>query len=465
MKMPSFRALGYGVPLLAVLVLALPSGFGCGGGERAPRRLTIGYSNDLWGEIRSCGCASKDLGGLGRRATFLKALRDTTGDFLLVESGDFFGSGINYGVEKADLTMKSMAVMGYHGVVIGEDELGFGLDFLRRRARETGLPVVVANLYDAAADTLIFPASRVVTLASGRRVGIVGALSPTIGLPPQVADAGLDVRDPLDPAQRAVDALRPGVDVVVVLAHMPRSEAQNFARSLKGVDAVFHGHDGRPMRQLRRFGEAYLLELSSRGLYMGVAYATLDREGRIAGMQDVLVPMDNSYEDDEAIAKLFRAYDLEIAAKERATLPTGITDARTLSKDRYRGAEACRECHGAIYEAWSSTRHAHAWSTLTELSREYDRDCIPCHTAGFYKTGGFENIVETPNLVNVQCESCHGNGAAHAANPSVPTGLDARSECRGCHNADQSPEFDLDTYWARIDHGTDAGPARSSKGR
>ena len=444
----------------AALVIA-----GCGEKNTPPRRLVIAYSNDLRGEIRSCGCSEHDLGGLGRRATFLQELQDTTGDVLIVDAGDFFSSSINYGIEKADVTMKSMALMGYHGVAIGENELGFGLDYIRRRSREVGLPVLVANLYDAVADTLVFPPSRIVTLRSGRRVGLVGVMSPDIALPPQVPPGSLEVRDPLSAVQAAVDAMRGSTDVVVVLAHMPRGEAQRFTPSLHRVDVVLHGHEGKPMRHLRRFGDAYLLQLTARGLYMGVAYATFGPDGRIASLDDAIIPMDGRFEDNEAITRLFQAYDLDIAAKERATLPTGVTNARNLVKNPFKGAAACRECHEEIHAAWSGTKHAHAWETLTDLSREYDRDCTPCHTVGFYKKGGFENVVATPHLTGVQCESCHGNGAAHVDDPDVKTGVDARSLCRGCHTAEQSPNFEVEAFWKKIDHGREGAAATGGKRR
>ncbi len=438
---------------------------GCGRKNSERPRLTIAYSNDLHGEIRSCGCSSGDLGGLGRRATFLQALRDTTGDFLLVDAGDFFSSSINYGIEKADLTMKSMALMGYHGVVIGENELSFGTDFIVRRARETMLPVLVANLRDVAGDSLVFSSSRVVTMPSGLRVGLTGAMSQTVALPPQVPPGSLEILEPLAAVQPVVDALRRDADVVVVLAHMPRGDAQRFAESLNGVDVVMNGHDGKPVRQPRRFGGAYLLQQAARGLYMGVARVTLDPEGRVASIQDSAHPLDPRYPDQEAIAELFRAYDRDIADKERAVLPAGITGPRGSRTESYRGAEACRDCHESIYDAWAGTAHAHAWETLTGISRQLDRDCTPCHSTGFYETGGFQNEVTTPHLTGVQCEVCHGNGFAHAGDPGIRTGVDARSVCRDCHNEEQTPEFDFETFWKKIDHGPEGTAAGASKGR
>lgn len=445
---------------VAALALSLAA---CGKKAAPLPRLTIAYSNDLRGEIRSCGCAAHDLGGLGRRATFLSELRDTTGDMVLVDAGDFFSSSINYGVEKADLTLKSMALMHYDAVVPGENDLGFGLDFFVRRTREADLPVLACNMFSAS-DSLIFPASRVVTMPSGLKVGLVGVLSPGLPLPPQVKPGTVVVKPPTPLVQAAVDAIRPHCDVVIVVAHMPRGEAQRMAQALHGVDVVVHGHDGRPMRLVRRFGEPFLLEVAARGLYMGVAYAYLGQDKRVTALQNVSVPLDKAYEDDEGVAKLFAAYDLDIATKEKASLPTGMTESRAHLKEPFVGASTCRGCHPAVAAQWDGTKHAHAFDVLTREKRTYDRDCTPCHTTGFYKKGGFENIVATPKLVDVQCEACHGNGHSHAQDPSVHTGAVAHEACTGCHTPEQSPDFDFAVFWPRIQHPAET-PLRHPKAR
>lgn len=422
---------------------------GCGS-NTAPRTLTIAYSNDLHGEIRSCGCAAKDYGGLGRRATFLSAVRDTTGDLLVVDGGDIFGSGVNYGREKADLTLTSMAHMGYQGVVVGEKDFSFGTDYIVKRTREVDLPVVAANLYDAAADTLVFPATRETTLASGLKVGLVGVVTADLKFPPQVTPGSLVLRDPLTTIRPLVDAMRSRVDLVVVLAHMDRGEAQRLAEALPGIDVLVHGHDGKAMRQVKKFGDAYVLQVAERGLYMGIAFAALDRNARIASLETAVVPLDKSYADDEAIAKLFQAYDVDIAAREKSALPTGITNAANLAHDRFVGAENCKTCHLAFFDQWAQTKHAHAFETLTAQKREFDRDCTPCHSTGFYKAGGFVSAMATPLLTAVQCESCHGIGAAHSKDPKVKTDTDPRTACKACHTVNQTPDFEFEAYWARI---------------
>ncbi len=439
----TFRALLAGGS--AVTAAALLASCGVLGGK--PKRIAIAYTNDVRGEIRSCGCATHDLGGLGRRATFLRVFRDTTqADVLLVDAGDFFSASINYGKEKAELTMKSMAHMNYDGLVPGENEFGFGADYFRTRAREIGLPVLAVNLADAASDSLLFAPSRVVTLKSGLRAGLIGVVSVALKFPPQVQPGSLEIRDPAVAVQAEVDALRPNVDVVVVLSHMGRSEVNQFAQLLKGVDVIVNGHDGLPVRQVKRWGEPYVVQVAAKGMYVGVATGSISKEKRVVRLTNDVVGLDKSYGDDEAIAKLFNAYDMEVVAREKAALPTHAVTT-------FAGADACQACHAPIFEKWKSTGHAHAFERLASQNRHFDRDCTPCHTTGFFKQGGFVNASATPHLTNVQCEACHGNGAVHAKDPAQKTDMVAKGTCRTCHTAEQTPEFEFNTFWARIDHG------------
>jgi hypothetical protein len=45
-----------------------------------------------------------------------------------------------------------------------------------------------------------------------------------------------------------------------------------------------------------------------------------------------------------------------------------------------------------------------------EPNKDYtaDAECLSCHTTGYGQPGGFVSVAETPKLVGVQCEVCHG---------------------------------------------------------
>lgn len=433
----------------SLVALCFLLAFGC---SKKPERLTIVFSNDMMGKIRSCGCPSNDLGGMGRMATLVKTVRDTAGAVLLLDGGDFFGTEINYGKEKADLTMKSMELMKYDGVVPGETEFGLGTEYFVRRAREVRLPVVLANVFDARTDSLLFPPHTVVTLSGGLRVGLTGVLSDRIKLPPQVEPGSLAVKSPLALVQKAVKSLRPGVDLVVVLAHMDIGEARDLALKTDGIDLVVCGHQGRPMRNTRQFNGAYLLQVPKEGRYMGVAGAVLNERRKIERLAVQQQPISNVFADDEAIVKLFKAYDIDIALKEKVSAPTGLTRPDQTVRKPFATARACGECHEDIFQKWKASVHAGAFGILREGSRDFDRDCTPCHTTGFYEVGGFVNAGSTPDLIDVQCEACHGNGYDHAKNPAEKTHKDAKTACAACHDAQWSPHFDFPSYWRKIAH-------------
>jgi hypothetical protein len=128
-----------------------------------------------------------------------------------------------------------------------------------------------------------------------------------------------------------------------------------------------------------------------------------------------------------------------LALLAAGVLAAGAASARAADDGPYAGAEKCAPCHQAIYHAWQGTKHAKALAKLDAAQRK--TECIGCHV-----TGSPEMIAadgDKPHFPNVQCESCHGPGAAHAKDPAVRTGLTAtpgEGSCTVCHN-DRSPHF------------------------
>jgi hypothetical protein len=94
----------------------------------------------------------------------------------------------------------------------------------------------------------------------------------------------------------------------------------------------------------------------------------------------------------------------------------------------YEGSNRCRKCHIKEYRSWQKTAMAKAFEVLKpgeraeektkaglDPKKDYtkDADCLPCHTTGYGKPGGFVDIAKTPNLAGVGCENCHGPGGTY----------------------------------------------------
>jgi hypothetical protein len=86
----------------------------------------------------------------------------------------------------------------------------------------------------------------------------------------------------------------------------------------------------------------------------------------------------------------------------------------------YAGDAKCQNCHAAEAAVWANSKHAHAYDALAKVAsrpggRNFDGECIVCHTVGYEYQTGYLNEKKTPHLKNVQCQSCHGPASLHVA--------------------------------------------------
>ena len=116
-------------------------------------------------------------------------------------------------------------------------------------------------------------------------------------------------------------------------------------------------------------------------------------------------------------AAIFSAYTQAIGRKNLAAQSSKVCAPLAPGTLHYVGVESCRECHSEAADVYDHTKHAHAYQALVDKGRQYDLDCIGCHVVGFGKPGGVCRLDQVGPLANVQCESCHGMGSAHAASP------------------------------------------------
>ena len=116
---------------------------------------------------------------------------------------------------------------------------------------------------------------------------------------------------------------------------------------------------------------------------------------------------------------------------------------------RYLGAQACGPCHAAELAAWQRTKHAGAYTTLSEKKQQFNSNCLPCHVTGVGMEHREASLTVAANRRGVSCEACHGPGHLHAKDPKANplTGRPEVSVCQGCHAPPHDISFD---YGERI---------------
>ena len=118
---------------------------------------------------------------------------------------------------------------------------------------------------------------------------------------------------------------------------------------------------------------------------------------------------------------------------------------------KFVGSEQCGICHSEISASWRKTAHATSIESLKKTGQENLPACVKCHVTGYELDGGFIDYDLTPEMAGVQCESCHGPGSGHVANPAAGMTKNGGAElCRQCHTEKQDPGFSYEEKVKRV---------------
>lgn len=450
------------------------------------------------------------MGGLSRRNTALDELRKGGTPTFVVDAGQLFWKSPVLPepqraeqVVKAKLQAQALALSGLDAMLPADGDFALGRDFVVQTAKELDLPYVVGNLQ--CSDPLPFPPYRVVE-RGGMRMVFVGVESSSLKLD------GCTVQDP---AVAIAEARAERHDVLVVLSGQHHAEDDTLSSHVPGIDLIVNGAD----RQVSPApdplpGGGLWLGGGSRGKQLGrldltltpgatswmdqgasgKAADTLDRyskrrdelQSKLAGAKDdkererlerqltffqkqvddaktkldasaaqaggvknvtttTMLEMDADVADHAETAKL--------VAAAKAQLSGGAPEPSTVYTGPFVGSDACKTCHAPEYAQWQTTAHARAWASLEKDHRQGELSCAVCHSTGAQHPDGPKQIGQM--LQNVGCESCHGPGRMHSADPQVAmTTTDPPQElCVVCHDStNDGGRFDWATYRPQVAH-------------
>jgi 2',3'-cyclic-nucleotide 2'-phosphodiesterase (5'-nucleotidase family) len=459
-----------------VFLLACVCAAGLSKGTK-PNRLTIVYTSDEVGQIRSCNCSKFRFGGYAREATAMAQIRKEARDVVVIEGGDFLGQpDVPQDRLKAKVAANAMKAIGYSALVPGEMDLDFGLSELEKLRAESGVPFVVANACSKATGKPLFEKPyAIVQTAGGINVAIIGLLDS--GMLPRSASgqSSVTATDPVAALKQTIGKVKDKASFIIVVAHTTYDRGKVLAR-VPGADVVILAHresehvlmpeKGKDSVEapFEKVGNCLLLKSHTRtGWSIGRLDVTI-KPGKSKDAGNKLIYLNRSFDESPVIVKLYEAYNKEVQdlvlrqqkqMKDQVLaqlVSHGIDPSKYKKAKPYATSEACKSCHEQAYETWKKSRHATAFASLEKRSQSFDPECIACHTTGSMTRGGFTDAKSTPELINVQCESCHGPGAAHIAKPAKGFGSTGEDNCRSCHTEAYNPDFDYDALWKIVAH-------------
>lgn len=438
----------------------------------------------LEGYVEPCGCAgmARMKGGLSRRADFLKSLRAEGWPVMAIDAG-LIPSGYGFQEElKFDMAINAFYLMGYSAIGISQNELRFPAHYLLKYTvppspTEKSL-FVSANIgvYDFLE---LYTQPYKVIEQNGIRIGVTSVVD-TSSL--SSLDEKIKTKQPDERLNAIlVDLKQEECDHLILIAHGSEKFVEDLIADFPDFDVVITGDSPTtpPLEPRRTENGQFIIEVGEKGKYAVVLgiYGDSVRYQRVA--------LDSRYNQSGDVHLLMKEYQDVLRGIVEPQGFKGLNIMAVESPDKqtkgdYVGSSKCGSCHTDAYDQWRETRHSTAWKSIssdppTEHSadppRDCDPDCVSCHVVGWngiehvpYQ-GGYTDMKATPFLANVGCESCHGPGSNHIQaelgsdtaaqtrlRQAMLVGDGVKQVCYTCHDLDNSPNFDFDTYYEKIDH-------------
>ncbi|WP_164103055.1 multiheme c-type cytochrome [Candidatus Laterigemmans baculatus] len=438
-------------------------------------------SGQQHGYIEPCGCTGlkNQKGGLARRATLLKQIRELGWETIPVDAGNQVRRSGRQAAIKFQTTVKGLAELDYKAIGFGPDDLRLGAsELLSVAAADEDNPSRFASANVELLAPELVPLVQQ-TEAGGRQIGVTTALHPeTLDSP--VDDAILIGELHARLSETLTQLREEGSEFNVLLLFGDAKAAQQVAREVPGYDLIVAAATyGEPTYQAERIEgtDSRLVLTGDKGMYVGLV-GLYDGQLRYAR-----VALDSQFEDAPEMLQLMAEYQEQLKALGLEGLQ--VRPIAHPSGRKYVGTETCGECHTTAYEIWQGTPHAEATEDIvhpgerSEIPRHFDPECLSCHVTGWnpqsyypYESG-YLSLEETPLMTGSGCENCHGPGSAHVAAERGETDAtsemiaelresmrlpleDAREKCMECHDLDNSPDFHqpgaFDEYWSQIEH-------------
>lgn len=464
-------------------------------------QLVLALTGEEHGYMEPCGCTGGQLGGFAKRAELFRQLREekkwntlplSVGGSLNERRATYLQSKIKFAS-----MLQGLNKMGYKAQGLGAEELLLTPVELYNQYTQTNfatgfdLPFLSANTTFLSTKELGTPGDFRVVEAGGLKVGItsITGLSTRKDLTEgglQLSDDDLKIDDPLTvlPAvMQKMDALKP--DVRVLLANASLEETKQIIQRFPTFDVVAIAD---PLAaNTARIGRTLLVPVAEKGNHVEVVGIFAGQAAGQRRFEHARVELrEEQFKDHPMMTDLMKSYQKELTTRYSELMQNPVSDPQQGS---FVGVESCKECHIDAYNVWKETGHAQrSYSSLTTgrhnfkgewVPRIHDPECLACHVTGWQPQSairfksGFTDIQKTPHLANQQCENCHGAGSKHvdlektiwgkagaaetpeltAARTAMKLPLTrAKETCLKCHDGDNSPTFNFETWWPKIAH-------------
>lgn len=255
--------------------------------------LTILHTNDVHSRLDPFpmdGSRNAGKGGIARRATLIRQIRQEQANVLLFDAGDIFQGTPYFNVYKGEPEILAMNQLGYDASTIGNHDFDGGIDNMRTQFGKARFPFLVAN-YDFRNTPMDGHTQPYKTFTvDGVKVGVFGLGIQPDGLIPKNLYLETRYLDPLEVANQTTQQLKRDkkCDYVICLSHLGYKYTDAtvsdhvLAAKTRDIDLIIGGHThtflDAPVSVPNLDGKPTLInQVGFAGIYLGRIDLTFDK--------------------------------------------------------------------------------------------------------------------------------------------------------------------------------------------
>jgi len=215
--------------------------------------LCILHTNDMHSRVEAFpmdGSRNQGLGGLAKRASLIKKIKDQEKHVLLLDAGDIFQGTPYFNFFEGEVEMKAMSMMGYDAATIGNHDFDGGIDSLSKQLDVASFPMINCN-YDVSNTVLhdkVLPYK--IFNKGGIIIGVTGVGIELNSLVPKNLTKETRYQDPVSHLNKTASILKNELscDYVICLSHIGYKYTEDkiddlgLAASSANVDLIIGGH-------------------------------------------------------------------------------------------------------------------------------------------------------------------------------------------------------------------------------
>lgn len=433
--------------------------------------ITILHTGNTHCYLENCGCKVNQSGGVARRASYINMVRRERKNVLLVDCGGVFPSlqgirSIYYDdltSHEIDIYLKTMEMMDYNLSGIGISDLSFGLDYFYKKINKLKFPFLATNLQID--DSFNCLPSFSININKYRVCFLCLFRNPDFNKSNYLYESNTEnlfCEKPINVLKNIIPKIKKEDDIVIIIGNLKPYTIRKIVMKFDGIDLIistnriYFQHEYNSRYDYDGFIKNTLVVYSHTSSYGIGKLDLIIHDDKIINYNSDYTLLSEEFVDNPNVREFINNFYNTIISNPTIKLETIRLDIYKKNKQKFVGANECKQCHEEQYSLWRKTKHSSSFKSLLAVHRNFVPKCVVCHVTGFGYNNGFKITESESKMSNVQCEMCHNQGELHINNPEKESLIRKPSKeyCIECHTREHSDmtEANFGNYYKKIIH-------------